>query len=400
MSSAPLDGTLVVDLTRHLPGPLTARILRDLGARVVKIEEPEIGDPVRLAPPVRDGVGSLAAILLAGVESVALDLGRAPAREVLARLLERADVLLESFRPGRLARFGLAPDELAARFPRLVVCSISGFGQRGPDAQRAGHDLTYQAAAGALASTGRMPNAPVADLVGAWSAASAVLAALVERARSGRGARIDAALVDAAGHAALTALAAEEERPREVGEPLPLTGAWPCYNLYRARDGGQVALAALEPRFWKRFCRALGRRDLIGLQYRSDPESHRRVAAAIAERSAAQWRELFAKHDLPGEAVLSLGEARDQPQVGERGLLAPAGAEGAPLGFPALIDGARPRAGAAVPAVGADTGRLLEELGLDEARLSRRERRKLGIGPRLGWRRLLARWGPRLGAGG
>ncbi len=418
MSSAPLDGILVVDLTRHLPGPLAARILRDLGARVVKVEEPEIGDPVRLAPPLRDGVGTLAAILLAGVESVALDLGRAPAREVLARLLERADVLLESFRPGRLARFGLAPEELAERFPRLVVCSISGWGQAGPHAHRAGHDLTYQALAGTLAATGRMPNAPVADLLGAWSAAAAVLAALVERRRSGRGARVDAALLDAAGHAALTALAVEGERPHAVGEPLPLTGALPCYNLYRTRDGGRVALAALEPRFWKRFCRAVGRRDLVGLQYDGAPESRRVVAALVAERDAAEWSRLFDEHDLPGEAVLSLAEAAEHPQVRERGLVmsstsstssassapggttAGSGAEGAPLGFPALFDGERPRAGAGVPAVGADTDRVLEELGVDEARLSRRARRRLGIGPRLGWRRLLARWSRAGGTGG
>ncbi len=399
MSCAPLDGVLVVDLTRLLPGPLAARILRDLGARVVKIEEPEIGDPVRHAPPSRGGVGTLAAILLAGLESVALDLEREPAREVLVRLLERADVLLESFRPGRLGRFGLAPEVLAERFPRLVVCSVSGWGQAGPHAHRAGHDLTYQAVAGALAATGRMPNAPVADLVGAWSAAAAVLAALVERGRTGRGARIDAALLDAGGHAALTALAVEAERPREVGEPLPLTGAWPCYNLYRAGDGGRVAIAALEPRFWKRFCRAVGRRDLAGLQYERDPEAHRKVAAVFAERGAAAWGRLFAEHDLPAEAVLSLGQAAGHPQVRERGLVAAAGAAGAPIGFPALFDGARPRAGGDVPAVGADTGRLLEELGLEEARLSRRARRRLGIGPRLGWRRLLARWsvagGPR-----
>ena len=201
MSAAPLRGSLVVDLSRLLPGPFAARILADLGARVVKIEEPELGDPVRLAPPFRrDGTGELAARLLGGLESVALDLKREPARGVLERLLARADVLLESFRPGTLARLGFDPERLAEEHPRLVVCSLSGWGQSGPHAGRAGHDLGYQAAAGSLAATGQMPHLPTADLLGSWSAATAILAALLGRQASGRGARIDASIYDAVRH--------------------------------------------------------------------------------------------------------------------------------------------------------------------------------------------------------
>jgi CoA:oxalate CoA-transferase len=142
MSAAPLADHLVVDLSRHLPGPYCVRILGDLGARVVKVEEPELGDPVRQAPPWRGGRSVLAATLLAGVESIALDLKREGARAVLARLLERADVVVESFRPGGLERLvGAAPAELARRHPRLVVCSISGWGQHGPHRSRAGPAL-------------------------------------------------------------------------------------------------------------------------------------------------------------------------------------------------------------------------------------------------------------------
>ncbi|HSL81199.1 MAG TPA: CaiB/BaiF CoA-transferase family protein, partial [Thermoanaerobaculia bacterium] len=171
--SDPLRGILVVDLSRHLPGPLAAQLLASLGARVVKVEEPRAGDPVRLAPPVvrtgpRTGTGptsSLAALLLSGVESVALDLKRPGGREVLERLLERADVLLETFRPGTLARLGFPPEELRERFPRLVVCSLSGWGEDGPYAARAGHDLTYQALAGALAPTAATPAYPVTSIL-------------------------------------------------------------------------------------------------------------------------------------------------------------------------------------------------------------------------------------------
>ncbi|HZF12680.1 MAG TPA: CaiB/BaiF CoA-transferase family protein, partial [Thermoanaerobaculia bacterium] len=209
MSARPLAGVLVVDLSRHLPGPLAAHLLADLGARVVKVEEPVHGDPVRQAPPHRHGQGALATLLLSGVESIALDLKQPAAREVVRRLAGRADVLLESFRPGTLARLGLDPAELRAANPRLVVGSLSGWGQEGPWAGRAGHDLSYQATAGTLAASvggaggPRVPAVTVADLVGAWSVVTAVLAALVERGRSGEGGRIDAALVDAAAHANL-----------------------------------------------------------------------------------------------------------------------------------------------------------------------------------------------------
>src|SRR5262245_14455405 len=212
MASAPLAGLFVVDLTRHLPGPLAARLLADLGARVVKVEEPREGDPVRAAAPLVEGKSPLAAVLLAGVESVALDLKQPAAVEILRGLLARADVLLESFRPGTLDRLGLAPTILRERYPRLVVCSISGWGQEGPYAPRAGHDITYQAIGGALASTASTPPLPVADVVGAWSAVTSVLAALLARERGGPdagGAWIDQALLDAAVHANVTGWAAE-----------------------------------------------------------------------------------------------------------------------------------------------------------------------------------------------
>ena len=137
-----------------------------------------------------------------------------------------------------------------------MIASISGWGQDGPYAARAGHDLTYQAVAGTLAPTAAMPGVQVADQIGAWSTVTAILAALFERERTGEGKRVDVALLDAGLHANLTAWAAEAERPRAVGERLPLTGALPCYNLYETADGHTLALGALEPHFWERFCRA------------------------------------------------------------------------------------------------------------------------------------------------
>lgn len=376
----------MVDLSRHLPGPLAARLLADLGARVAKVEEPEKGDPVREAPPQRKGQGALGAILLSGVESIALDLKQPAAVAVLERLIERADVLLDSFRPGTLARIGLAPEDLRARYPRLVHCSVTGWGPSGPYAGRAGHDLTYEAVAGALAPTAALPAIPVADLIGAWSAVTAILAALHERQSTGQGSHIDAALLDAGLHANLLSWSAEAGGHKGVGEPLPLTGALPCYNLYKTADGAWIALGALEPHFWYRFCNAVGRLDLVGKQYSSSPRARRKVEELIRSRTRAEWMDVFAREDIPAEPVLSAKEAREHPQVRERGLVGE-GEDGMPrLGFPARLDGERPRGGERVPGLGEHTEALLEELGMGG------ERRQAGIGPRLSWKQRVLRW--------
>ncbi|HET9226682.1 MAG TPA: CaiB/BaiF CoA-transferase family protein [Thermoanaerobaculia bacterium] len=377
-----ISGTLVVDLSRLLPGPLAGRLLADLGARVVKVEEPSQGDPVREAPPRRNGQSGLASLLLSGIESVALDLKEPDGREVLSRLLERADVLLESFRPGTLARLGFPPDLLRERYPRLVVCSISGWGQSGPYASRAGHDLTYQAVAGSLAPTGGMPSVPVVDMVGAWSAVSAILAALLERHQTGRGRHIDAALLDAGVHANFVSWAVETGGPKAVGEALPLTGALPCYRLYRTADGRLIALGALEPHFWKRLCDAAGCPGLRKRQYSESRRVRRQVEALVRSRTLSEWMELFAREDIPAEPVLSAAEAREHPQVRERGMLSEGGDMLPRIGFPALVDGVRPRAAVHFPALGEHTDAWLHELGLRGGR---------GVGRRFSWRRLFRR---------
>ncbi len=383
----PLSGTFVIDLSRLLPGPLASRLLADLGARVVKVEEPSLGDPVRTSPPVREGVGALAAILLAGVESIALDLKQPAGREVLARLLERADVLLESFRPGTLGRLGFPPEELRKRYPRLVICSLSGWGQEGPYARRAGHDLTYQAVAGTLASAAAIPAVQAADQIGAWSAVTAILAALLERQRTGEGRYVDASLLDSAVHANLVGWAAEAGGKKAVGERLPLTGALPCYNLYETADGRLLALAALEPHFWRRFCLAAGREDLIPRQYSSSRHVRRQVEELIRSRSLAAWMELAVREDVPAEPVLSADQARGHPQVAARALL-DVGPERLPrLAFPARLDGERPRSAGRVPKLGEQTKALLAELDVP-----RDVARAAGVGRRFSFKGWLRRF--------
>ncbi len=394
-SEAPLEGTLVVDLSRYLPGPLVGRLLADLGARVIKVEEPELGDPSRHDPQGKGGQSALATLLLAGHESLALDLKRPAARECLEDLLLKADVLVESFRPGTLGRLGLDPSALRRSYPRLVICSVTGWGQGGPHAQRAGHDLTYQAIAGSLAASPAMPAVPTADVTGAWSAVSAVLAALLRRTRTDRGAWIDQALLDAASHSAVTSWAAEGEGTKDVGEPLLLTGGIPCYDLYRTRDDGWLALGALERRFWKELCKAVDRKDLTLRQYSSDPAVRREVASLVAGRTRAEWARLMAEHDIPAEPVLSLSESLAHPQVRHRDLLRPGTDELPRLGFPALIDGDRPRGGEPFPELGEHTEAIVEEFGL-ASNLSRQRRHFAGIGRRLGVKRWLYRFAGRI----
>ena len=274
----PLVGILVVDLTRYLPGPFASRELRRLGARVVRLEPPD-GDPLREVEPEWDRA------LNAGKESVLWDRERDP--ELGPRLAARADVVLDGFRPGVAARLGVGPDDVPKR---VVYCSLTGFGDID---RRVGHDVNYLGWAGALAPVApAMPPLPIADLAaGGLTAVARVLAALLERERTGRGARIVVSMT--------------HESHALAGFSGRLTGSLACYRIYRCADGRFLTVGALEAKFWRRLCELIDRPDLMERQN----DAHSELEEVFARRPLDTWLALFGEEDVAVGPVATFAEA-------------------------------------------------------------------------------------------
>ncbi|AUX41394.1 carnitine dehydratase [Sorangium cellulosum] len=329
----PLLGTRVLDLSRLLPGPFASLVLADLGATVDKIEDVAGGDPLRHVPPQIAGESAAFQLLHRGKRSAALDLKRPEGRDAFRRLAATYDVLLDQFRPGVLDRLGLGHALLRADNPRLIVCALTGYGQSGDLAARAGHDLNYVARAGLLGAQGpaegppQVPGSQVADVSGGLWCAIAILAALRERDRTGRGAELDIAMTDGALGFALpslaAALAASDPAPGEARGEAPLTGGLAVYNTYLSKDGHAMTLGALEPKFWIAFCEGAGiEPDLRALvPGPHQVELKQRLAAVFRERTRAEWETIARERDCCLEPVLDPRAAASDPHLVSRGLL-------------------------------------------------------------------------------
>jgi crotonobetainyl-CoA:carnitine CoA-transferase CaiB-like acyl-CoA transferase len=293
-------------------------LLGDLGADVVKVEEPLVGDPTRVVPPAIGDDSAVHAALNRNKRSVAVDLRNEEGVAILRRLAIASDVIVEGYRPGVLARRGLGAESLLEANPRLVYCSLSGFGQQGPLAQRAGHDINYLARSGFLGTNrgadGRpvLPLTQLADMAGALIASVAILAALQARERTGRGQRVDASM-----WGGMQALLTVPSARRRAGGGLvnELSGAYACYNVYRCRDGRYLAVGALEPKFWRVLCEALGQSDLARDQWHADRQEELigRLAEIFGAKDRDEWVEALGPHDACVEPVLDLDEALSQP---------------------------------------------------------------------------------------
>lgn len=326
--TAPLAGVRVLDLSRLLPGPFATLVLADLGATVDKLEDTGGGDYMRHMPPQVAGESAAFHLLNRGKRGLLLDLKHPEGKAAFRKLVRGYDVLFEQFRPGVLARLGVDPAELRAADPRLVVCSLTGYGQTGELALRAGHDLNYLARAGLLGVMGpadRAPQVPgfqLADVSGGMWCVISVLAALHERARTGQGATLDISMTDGVLGFAATAMGGLLGGLAVARGAEPLTGGIAPYNTYATSDGRAVALAALEPKFWGAFTGGVG----LEMQM-SDlmPGPHQvalreRVAAIIATRTRDEWAAFGRERDCCLEPVLEPHELQADAQLRARNM--------------------------------------------------------------------------------
>jgi len=352
-----LQGIRVLDLTRYIPGPYCTMLLGDLGADVVKVEEPPLGDPTRAVPPAAGEDSAAHAALNRNKRSIAVDLRQDAGAALVKRLAASADVLVEGYRPGVLARRGLGAEALRAENPRLVYCSLTGYGQTGPLAPRAGHDVNYAARGGFLGANrdaeGRpvIPGAQVADMTGGLLATIGILAALQARERTGRGQVVDVSMLD--GVLALMTVPAARTPPG-AASANELSGTHACYNVYRCRDGRHLAVGALEPKFWEALCGALDLPQLAPRQWERG-EKRRQAITVLAERFMSrdrdEWVSALRAADACVEPVLDVAEAVAARPLGDG------------AAFPVRLSETPMRQGRSVPALGAGTDEVLAEAG-------------------------------------
>ncbi|HIA12766.1 MAG TPA: CoA transferase [Flavobacteriales bacterium] len=339
MSIKPLDGIRVLDLSRLLPGPMCTLHLGDLGADVIKIEDPVVGDYARAVPPLNKNNSTFFLSINRNKRSMALDLSNAEGVETFMKLAKTADVIVESYRPGVVKKIGVDYEAVCEVNPKIIYCSITGYGQTGPYSEKAGHDLNFIGLAGILKAHGdtlQIPNFLIGDIVGgAMTAAMAILAALVQKGKTGEGSSlrssakegqfIDVALFDgvmAHTPTSLAHLGSLEKLGIDTSDML--CGALHCYNIYKCKDGKYMALGALEFKFWKVFCEAIGRSDLSSNHITTEEKSiaiKNELDVLFLEKARDEWVTYFENVDCCISPVLDLSESIENKQVKARKMI-------------------------------------------------------------------------------
>lgn len=316
----------MLDLSRLLPGPYCSLFLADLGMEVLKVEDLDTGDYMRRMGPIRKQDSAYFLAVNRNKKSMTLNLKVKEGREIFFKLIHSYDIVLESFRPGVMDRLGIGYRELKEHNPRVILCSLSGYGQDGPYRDRSGHDINYIGLGGVLELIGDkndtpvIPGVQIADLgAGGMMAAIAILAAVVHREKTGEGQYLDVSMLDGviswlSMHAGKYFM--DGELP-ERGDML-LTGRYACYHVYETKDGRYMSLGALEPKFWKNFCEAIGQEELILKQYIEGEERLRlieEIQRLFKTRTQRDWVEFFKNADACCEPILNLGEVFHHPHV-------------------------------------------------------------------------------------
>lgn len=328
----PLAGVVVLDLSRLLPGPFCTQLLANLGADVIKVEDPGLGDYMRVVPPSLGETSYPFFMVNRGKRSVVIDLRTDEGRKVLYRLAKTADVFVEQFRPSTVKKLKVDYPQIRRANPRIIYCSFGGYGRTGPYADKPGHDLNFEALAGILSVTAArqdgqpaIPGVPVSDLASALMAAFSIVASLHRRERFGGGEFLEVSIFDTSVSLMVLNLA----RYLGTGEiPLPgetiVTGMFPFYSLYETKDGRWMSVACVEPKFWRRLCELLGTEEHADTQFVTGEAARPvfdAVAAAFKTRTLAEWTSLLEPEDLPVTPVLRVDEVVADPHLVARGLL-------------------------------------------------------------------------------
>lgn len=385
----PLRGIKVLDLSRLLPGGFCSMMLGDFGAEVIKIEEPGRGDYVRWAPPFINGQSAYFLSINRNKKSMVLDLKHPKGAEVFVRLARGADVVLESYRPGVVGRLGIGYPPIAKINPRIIYCSISAFGQSGPLRNREGHDLNCLALSGLLSITGKkggppiIPGVQLSDYAGGMMAIGAILLALIERQKSGRGQYCDISMLDA-----ITSWMGMHLVKYLADGLLPgpqdsmFNGVLACYNIYETKDNRHIVLGALEEKFWVSFCKSIKRKDLIPLQLEAQDiqeQVKQELSHLFRRKTRAEWLKLLDGQGTCFSPVLNIEEVLHFSPLQERGMfqgIRRKGGKKFPLvGFPIKISRTPAAYSIPPPWMGQDSRSVLQTAGfsLQEIRLLERK---------------------------
>ena len=381
-----LEGLKVLDLTRLLPGGYCTMLLADMGADVLKLEDPFGGDYVRWFPPKINEESAYFLAVNRNKKSMKLNLKHERGKEIFKELVKHYDVLVEGFRPGVMDKLGLGYEEISRINPRIVYCSISGYGQNGPYSQRAGHDINYIGVAGILGITGFkdrppvVPGVPMADFGGGGMlAALGIMMALHYRERSGKGQYVDISMMDgvASWMANIAAKHFALNDPQNRGE-VDLAGGFICYDSYETKDGLCLSVGALEPKFWTSFCRLIDREDLIDVQVDAteDGKLKEEIAKIFKGKTLDEWLALLEGHDTCIEKINTVAEAMEDPQMLHREMVVeidhPTEGRVKTMGIPIKLSetpGSVDRLPA--PAYGMHTSEVLQGLGLSDEEIDK-----------------------------